>query len=94
MNCLYISKSVFLYKFEFLKQKNTGKNTQFIIKSIPCDILMSFSGIAANSAEFMHKGLLIPFARTNGILIVRKRIKKCAAFVLRPCYSIYPLLTR
>lgn len=33
---------------------------------------MSFSGIAANSAKFMHKGLPIPFARTNGMLIVRK----------------------
>lgn len=37
-----------------------------------CDILMRFGGRAANSAKFMHKGLLIPFARKNGIFSVSK----------------------
>lgn len=37
-----------------------------------CDILMMFGGGAANLVKFMHEGLLIQFARNNGLFRVRK----------------------
>lgn len=49
-----------------------------ITESTTCDILMSFCGGAANSAKFLHKGLLIPFTRANGIFIVGKSELKSA----------------
>lgn len=44
----------------------------FITEDTMCDILMRFGGEAANSAKFTHKGLLIQFARKNGIFNVSK----------------------
>lgn len=44
----------------------------FITEDTMCDILMRFGSEAANSAEFMHKGLLIQFARKNGIFSMSK----------------------
>lgn len=65
-------------KFAFLNKNNIGKNMKFITECTTCDILMSFCGGAANSATFMHKGLLIPFTRINGMFIVCKQEFKSA----------------
>lgn len=44
----------------------------FITENTTCDILIRFGGGAANLAKLMHKGLLIQFARNNGICSVSK----------------------
>lgn len=44
----------------------------FITESTTCGIVMSFCVSAANSAKFIHKGLLTPFTRSNGIFTLSK----------------------